>query len=353
MMEAEAVLDLFDSCWFGNQNLKEHPSSSTSTNSHENLDHEIKEEPSEPMFSHIQSNHSRSMSDHLSSMTCFNHDSLSPDSVLFSPKLQTILSGKDVTDTESQFQHQVLPKKNIITSKGNRRKKRQSKSLSDLEFEELKGFMDLGFVFSEEDKDSTLASIIPGLQRLGKSDEEEEDCDESAIQRPYLSEAWKVQEKRKKENPLMNWKVPALNNEIDMKDSLRWWAHTVASTLLRSVSSKCRSWTISVAVGPCPCQNVKTNASNFQEPISKVVSQLSSPSKLDMLGKKLVAEDRVCLDLNRIYTNKGGPGLVAQMLTDSLSISELNKDQPAVSFKQVHAIIQHWFTSFNQQQYTK
>ncbi|KAL5078496.1 hypothetical protein RYX36_006917, partial [Vicia faba] len=70
--------------------------------------------------------------------------------------------------------------------------KRESKSLSDLEFEELKGFMDLGFVFSEEDKDSNLVSIIPGLQRFGKKDEEQEEdvCDESMIQRPYLSEDW-------------------------------------------------------------------------------------------------------------------------------------------------------------------
>ena len=92
-------------------------------------------------------------------------------------------------------------------------------------------FMDLGFVFSEEDKDSSLASIIPGLQRFGKNAEEEENSNEPAVQRPYLSEAWEVQERRKKENPLMNWKIHAVNNEIDMKDSLRWWARTVVSTV--------------------------------------------------------------------------------------------------------------------------
>ncbi|KAL2340998.1 hypothetical protein Fmac_008938 [Flemingia macrophylla] len=225
MMEAEEVLKLFDLFWFGLQTLEEYTSFSTPTSSHENSGHQIKEEP---MLSRIQSSHSRSMSDHLSSMTCFKDDSLSPDSV-FSPKLQTILSGKDVI-TEAQVQHEVLPKKN--TSRRERKKKRKSKSLSDLEVEELKGFMDLGFVFSEEDKDSSLASIIPGLQRLGKSDEEEEESDESSVQRPYLSEAWKVQERRDKDNnPLMNWKIPPLNNEIDIKDRLRWWAHTVASTV--------------------------------------------------------------------------------------------------------------------------
>ena len=44
-----------------------------------------------------------------------------------------------------------------------------SKSLTSLEFEELKVFMDLGFVFFEKDKDYLkLVSILPGLFRLGK-----------------------------------------------------------------------------------------------------------------------------------------------------------------------------------------
>ncbi|KAM1135953.1 hypothetical protein ACFX2B_033720 [Malus domestica] len=53
----------------------------------------------------------------------------------------------------------------------------------------------------------------------------------SAITRPYLSEAWEVREKRKIEKPLMNWRLPALEDEIDMKDNLKWWAYTVASTV--------------------------------------------------------------------------------------------------------------------------
>ncbi|KAB2608707.1 hypothetical protein D8674_011875 [Pyrus ussuriensis x Pyrus communis] len=53
--------------------------------------------------------------------------------------------------------------------------------------------MDVGFVFSEEDKDSNIVSIIPGLQRLGKKDDsKDKSFDESAITRPYLSEAWEV-----------------------------------------------------------------------------------------------------------------------------------------------------------------
>ncbi|KAK7377639.1 hypothetical protein VNO80_03068 [Phaseolus coccineus] len=35
---------------------------------------------------------------------------------------------------------------------------------------------------------------IPGLQRVGKNQEEEGDCNEFNVPRPYLSEAWEVQE---------------------------------------------------------------------------------------------------------------------------------------------------------------
>ncbi|CAK8578575.1 unnamed protein product [Lathyrus sativus] len=234
----EHFMKLFDSFWFEINILNINTASSiTSTSLEENLkDCQKNETPSaeeEPKLTRIRTVHNRSMSDQ--SITSFNHDSLSPDSVLIPSKLQTIFSGKEVTDSEDKnlvpTQTLLLPKENSINKVV--KKKRESKSLSDLEFEELKGFMDLGFVFSEEDKDSNLVSIIPGLQRFGKKDEEQEEddvSDESVIQRPYLSEAWEVHE-RKKEKALMKWKAPAMKNEIDMKNSLRLWAHNVASTV--------------------------------------------------------------------------------------------------------------------------
>ncbi|CAL5214184.1 unnamed protein product [Lathyrus oleraceus] len=237
----EHFMKLFDSFWFEINILNINTTSSiTSTSSEENLKDCQKNETSsaeeEPKLTRIRTVHNRSMSDQ--SITSFNHDSLSPDSVLIPSKLQTIFSGKEVTDsedknlvpTQTQTQTLLLPKENNINKVA--KKKRESKSLSDLEFEELKGFMDLGFVFSEEDKDSNLVSIIPGLQRFGKKDEEQKEdvYEETVIQRPYLSEAWEVHE-RKKENPVMKWKVPAMKNEIDMKNSLRLWAHNVASTV--------------------------------------------------------------------------------------------------------------------------
>lgn len=182
----------------------------------------------------------------------------SPDSVLV-PQLQTILSGKEIEeflesnqDTE-EYSNIYNSRKGFETNRkgprvylshaepsgdeGKKRRRRlgrkgSGKSLSELEFEELKGFMDLGFVFSDEDKDSKLISIIPGLQRLGIKRAEESDGGlgkVSSVPRPYLSEAWEFLEDEK--SPLMDWRIPAFGNETELKDHLRYWASTVASTV--------------------------------------------------------------------------------------------------------------------------
>lgn len=122
-----------------------------------------------------------------------------------------------------------------MTRVDDRRKKRLSKSLSELEFEEVKGFVDLGFVFSEEDVDSDLAEIIPGLHKLGHRTEPCDGGNEGRREnigereRPYLSEAWEF--RQKEEKALRKWRVPAARNEMEMKDSLKFWAHTVASAV--------------------------------------------------------------------------------------------------------------------------
>ncbi|KAL0011384.1 hypothetical protein SO802_006492 [Lithocarpus litseifolius] len=234
-MNAEELMKLFDYCWFEDQILTKQPDLTKPSSFEANPENEIQEKPSEPEISRISTLHIRSMSDQLSSNTTFGYGSLSPNSVLHTSRLDTNLSEKEVTESETPKQRdfEVLSSKMKVKRSASRRKSGESKSLSDLEFEELKGFMDLGFVFSEEDSNSSLASVIPGLHRLGKKDDEEEAVDESTIPRPYLSEAWEVLDRRKRENPLMNLRVPfpALNNETRMKDTLRLWAHTVASTV--------------------------------------------------------------------------------------------------------------------------
>lgn len=235
---AAELLRLFDLYWFEYLVVGKTPSPPSPPL---DPDHEP---PLESKLSRLPTLHVRSLSDQL--LSCKEDFtttpySLSPDSVLQAPKLQTILSGKEVEedsdDARRREEQQKQPVVGVERKANYARRKREgsSKSFSDLEFEELKGFMDLGFVFSEEDKNSKLVSIVPGLQRLGKKDGEEEDDAKStvAVSRPYLSEAWDVLDRRRKElDPvLMNWTIPEFGNEIDMKEHLRFWAQTVASAV--------------------------------------------------------------------------------------------------------------------------
>ncbi|CAI9780163.1 unnamed protein product [Fraxinus pennsylvanica] len=119
------------------------------------------------------------------------------------------------------------------------------KSLEELELEEAKGFMDLGFVFEKERVSKRMMSLIPALQRLEKQKYEEKDVyddhehddenendnedDESrGIMRPYLSESWLI---RRPDSPLLNLRVPRTSTAADMKKYLKYWARTVASSI--------------------------------------------------------------------------------------------------------------------------
>lgn len=125
-----------------------------------------------------------------------------------------------------------------------REKKERSKSLSELEFEELKGFKDLGFTFSDaEASDPWLISILPGLQRLkttdggdspaaGFSSSSEAMEVPVVVTRPYLSEAWDTAEVEEMGRVLRNWRIPVQSEGVVMKHHLRFWAHTVASAVL-------------------------------------------------------------------------------------------------------------------------
>lgn len=253
-MDPEAVINLFDSYWFNYEILKKNQS--LLYNYYTKLNQSSSS--SEPKFSSLRSILVRSHSEDIGNS--FNYGSFSPNSVLFTPHLKSIPSGNLDFRSQKQEQEQEQdqdqepeveaetaktdPKEHSIFLEKKKSKKRgartTSKSLSDLEFDELKGFMDLGFVFSEEDKDSSLVEIIPGLQRLGEERENDHDDSNSfssttgGARRPYLSEAWKdldrkMKKKEKKTASMIKWEVPALSDEIDMKDNLKLWAHTVAS----------------------------------------------------------------------------------------------------------------------------
>ncbi|URE13051.1 hypothetical protein MUK42_23853 [Musa troglodytarum] len=165
------------------------------------------------------------------------------------PKLCTILSGK-AAPSEDLFAgaEPVAPAAGGSESKSygrwgqrggrrRRKKKEKSKSLTDLEFEELKGLVELGFTFSDAETDPRLLEIVPALQRLGlgRNRASEEEAPPAApvdatVSRPYLSEAWEVAEAKPEERLLKNL-IPAGVAGADLKGQLRCWAHAVASTV--------------------------------------------------------------------------------------------------------------------------
>ncbi|KAL3623317.1 hypothetical protein CASFOL_032133 [Castilleja foliolosa] len=107
------------------------------------------------------------------------------------------------------------------------------KSLGELELEEVKGFMDLGFDFKKEKLSKHLMGLIPGLQRIDNTDNDEDeegdsdDEEKKGVMRPYLSEAWFVK-RPDNYSPLMNLRVARVSSNDDMKKHLKCWARTVA-----------------------------------------------------------------------------------------------------------------------------
>lgn len=121
------------------------------------------------------------------------------------------------------------------------------KTLSELELEEVKGFMDLGFKFNKETLSPITMNIIPGLQSLTRPkkdkaqdeaqldnddiyEEDDDDLEENdrGVLRPYLSESWLI---KRPDSPLLNLKLPREYATADMKKHLRYWARTVASVI--------------------------------------------------------------------------------------------------------------------------
>ncbi|XP_057805468.1 uncharacterized protein LOC131020570 [Salvia miltiorrhiza] len=104
--------------------------------------------------------------------------------------------------------------------------KKQSRILPgsvDLELQEVKGFMDLGFVFKEHNLSSHVISLIPGLRRIKSQDKR-------GILKPYLSESWLV---RMPDSPLvLSLRISRVCNDSDkVKKHLKDWARTVAAAI--------------------------------------------------------------------------------------------------------------------------
>ncbi|XP_047333279.1 uncharacterized protein LOC124936795 [Impatiens glandulifera] len=203
-MEADEIINLFDSIWFSSEFFKSSSNPQRSSAYKENPYIQIQKKIARSDLSIPQNLILPSLA---RSKIIGNY--LSPDSVL-----QIVFSDEE----------EDMKKKKKAKFRG-QRKRGMTKSLSELEFEEMKGFMDLGFVFSEEDENSRLVNIIPGLKRSVNNKVD-------SVQRPYLSETWDEDlEKMKRIDALMGWKIPDFTNEMDMKKNLRKWARNVASII--------------------------------------------------------------------------------------------------------------------------
>ncbi|KAK9269487.1 hypothetical protein L1049_001262 [Liquidambar formosana] len=99
--------------------------------------------------------------------------------------------------------------------------RKMKKSLSDLEYEEVQGFKDLGFKFDKEDLSPSVVNILPGLQEKNR-----DESDDDKVRRPYLSEAWLLQSSAP---PIPNW--VANKSAEDMKAQIKFWARAVASNV--------------------------------------------------------------------------------------------------------------------------
>lgn len=125
------------------------------------------------------------------------HLCLNSDTVIFQqqeslPSFETVWAGEKLPQKES---------------------KRGHKGRMDPEFRELKGFMELGFVFSKEEVSPRLLNLLPGLKRV--------------IDHENRSKILGFQEL-----PLENWELPSTNaTGVEMKENLKLWARCVASTL--------------------------------------------------------------------------------------------------------------------------
>lgn len=116
----------------------------------------------------------------------------------------------------------------------------------EIELEEVKWFMDLGFRFNKEYLSPRMMSVLPGLQRVklhqvakdgddndddgdDENDQEDDEDYEKRVMRPYLSEAWLM---RRPDSPLQHLRMPRITAaDDDMKKRLRFWAKTVASAI--------------------------------------------------------------------------------------------------------------------------
>jgi len=124
---------------------------------------------------------------------CLESNTVSAQQRGFLPSLETVSAGMELAQKEKY--------------------KTEPEDRTDPDFQELKGFMELGFVFSKDKLNPRLLDLLPGLKRLiqNESNSMNTEFEESALE---------------------NWKLPTPSaTGVEMKESLKLWARSVASRL--------------------------------------------------------------------------------------------------------------------------
>ncbi|KAK9127284.1 hypothetical protein Syun_016081 [Stephania yunnanensis] len=167
-------------------------------------------------------------------------------SLVIASKTRSHSSSPSIHKLPKHMREQVQDYINMTDNSSNRLRRTKSlKSLEELEFEEVKGFMDLGFTFEGGQLNPRMMSVIPGLQRLvGSSSTTSIDDDQLIMDdqddqksimsgtnkaRPYLSEAWLI---KRPDSPLLNLRIPRIKGtSSDVKKQIISWARNVASAI--------------------------------------------------------------------------------------------------------------------------
>lgn len=143
-------------------------------------------------------------------------------------KLTTINPGR--LSTRGPLQDNTNHAGVVAKPRPQRRRLKGTKSLTDLEYEELRGLKDLGFEVSKDDLTPHVVRMFPGLQVQGIPPYNSPSGSQG--QHPNLQDVSTraVQQllwPRRPDSPLTN--APMLDPSIDMKGKLKSWASEMAS----------------------------------------------------------------------------------------------------------------------------
>lgn len=113
--------------------------------------------------------------------------------------------------------------------------RKSSKSMTEVEYDEVRGITDLGFNFTRDDHIQPIIDGFPGPRYYSR------DGDDLLLHCPNRSSprsrirSPKGWTRKSVDSSLLKWRIPSPQDSVDMKAHLQIWAHSVAST----VSAEC------------------------------------------------------------------------------------------------------------------